>query len=50
MAAKKHSQHSTESIQKKSSRHCDLEETMKIVQKWGEDNIQERQKSYTRFV
>ena len=33
-----------------SGRHWDLEETKKLVNKWGEDNIQVRLKSSTKFV
>ena len=50
MADEENIQHSTVSIKRKRSRHWDLEETKKLVNKWGEDNIQERLKSCTRLV
>ena len=43
-------QHPTDSIKRKISRHWDLEETKKLVNKWGEDNIQECLKACTRFI
>ena len=50
MADEKNVQHPTNNIKKKRSRHRDLEETKKLVNKWGKDNIQERLKSCARFV
>ena len=33
-------QNPTDSIKRKRSRHWDLEEAKKLVNKWGKDNIQ----------
>ena len=42
MADEENIQHPTDSIKiKKISRHWNLEETKKLVNKWDEDNIQE---------
>ena len=43
-------QHPTDSIKRKRSRHWDLEETKELLNRWGEDNIQERLNSYRRLV
>ena len=50
MADEENIQHPTDSIKRKRSRHWDLEKSKKPVNKWVEDNIQERLKSCTRFV
>ena len=50
MANEENIQHPTDSIKTKRSRHWDLVETKKRVNKWGEDNAQERLKSCTRFA
>ena len=50
MADEENIQHPTDTIKRKRFRHWDLEETKKLVNKWGENNIQERLKSCTRFV
>ena len=50
MADKENIQHPTDTIQRKRSRYWDLEETKKLVNKWGEGNIQERLKPCTRFA
>ena len=42
MADEENIQHPTDSIKRKRSRHWDLEETKKIVNKWDEDNMKER--------
>ena len=42
-------QHPRDSSKTKGSRHWDLEETKKLFNKWGGDNIQERLNSSTRF-
>ena len=49
MADEENIQHPTDSIKRKRSRHWDLEKTKKVDNKWGEDNIQERLKSSSRF-
>ena len=49
MADKENIQHPTDSLKRKRSRHWDLEETKNLVNNGGEDNIQERLKSCTRF-
>ena len=41
MADEENIQHPTDSIKIKISRHWNLEETKKLVNKWDEDNIQE---------
>ena len=46
MAGDENMQHSKDSIKGKRSSHWELEETEKLVIKWGEDNIQERQKFF----
>ena len=50
MADEENIQHRTDSIKRKRSRNWDLEETKKLVNKWGEVNIQERLKSCTLFA
>ena len=50
MADEENIQHPTDSIKRKIPRHRDLEKTKKLYNKWGEVNIQERLKSFARFV
>ena len=50
MADEENIQYPTDSIKRKRSRHWDLEKTKKVDNKWGEDNIQERLKSSSRFL
>ena len=50
MVDKENIQHATDSIKRKRSRHWDLEKTMELLNRWGEDNTQERLNSYRRLV
>ena len=43
-------QHPRDSSKRKGSRHWDLEETKKLFNKLGGDNIQERTNSSTSFL
>ena len=50
MVDKENIQHPTDSIKRTRSRHWDLQETKKLFNKCGEDDIQERLNSSTRLV